>query len=259
MEKTNRNEKQPLVSVIIPAYNAETYIEEAIRSVQRQTVKDWELIVIDDGSRDSTCDRIEMLAAEDPRILFVRNEQNMGTAKTRNRGLELSRGTYVALLDSDDVWYSEKLEKQLTLIEREAADIVYTSYALVEDGKKHRRSNYYVPATVTFRELLRQNVIGCSTVLLRKSALKDHYFDSAYYHEDYVLWLTLLQEGKKAVGEKTVLLDYRLHNDSRAANKASSARRRWTIYRQYLKLPLPHSAFYLMQYAYHGFLKYKRI
>ncbi|MBQ5628450.1 MAG: glycosyltransferase family 2 protein [Ruminococcus sp.] len=94
----------PLVSVIMPAYNAEPYIEEAIRSVLNQTVRDLELIVIDDTSTDRTRDIIRAIAHEDRRVRPYFNEKNLGVAKTRNRGLELCHGRYVALLDSDDYW-----------------------------------------------------------------------------------------------------------------------------------------------------------
>ena len=99
------NTETPRVSVIIPAYEAAAYITKAIRSVQAQTVCDWELIVLDDGSKDDTVQTVAALAQEDPRIRLYPNETNMGVAKTRNRGIALCRGRYVAFLDSDDAWY----------------------------------------------------------------------------------------------------------------------------------------------------------
>ena len=95
--------KLPLVSVIMPSYNAERFIEEAIASVQAQTYKNWELIVIDDGSKYSTKEIVKKIAEKDKRIRLLINEKNMGVAKTRNRGLDISQGDYVAFLDSDDV------------------------------------------------------------------------------------------------------------------------------------------------------------
>ena len=109
----NSKDNTPLVSVIMPAYNAARFIEEAIASVQAQTVTDWELLVIDDCSKDSTKEIVKKIAEKDPRIRLLINKENMGVAKTRNRGLEAFEGQYVALLDSDDYWYPEMLQKML--------------------------------------------------------------------------------------------------------------------------------------------------
>lgn len=103
----------PLVSVIMPAYNAEKYIEEAVSSVLSQTYKNWELLILDDCSSDCTAEIAEYFASLDTRIRLLRNPQNMGVAKTRNRGFDIAKGEWIALLDSDDVWHSDKLEKQL--------------------------------------------------------------------------------------------------------------------------------------------------
>ena len=102
--------QHPLVSVVMPAYNAEKYIGEAIRSVQSQTYTNWILLVIDDCSTDHTVDVVQAFVNTDDRIRLFRNTRNLGAAKTRNRGLELSEGEWVALLDSDDIWHSDKLE-----------------------------------------------------------------------------------------------------------------------------------------------------
>ena len=250
------NKTGPMVSVIMPAYNAAAYIEASIASVLGQTMGDLELLVLDDGSTDQTRQRIEAAAKRDSRVRCLPNTQNMGTAKTRNRGLELCRGQYVAFLDSDDLWHPEKLEIQLALAREKQADLVYCSYAIVdEQGRKHC-DDYIVPETVTFTALLKQNEIGCSTVLLRREIAQQYRFPTEVYHEDYALWLSLLKQGKRAVGDQRVLMYYYYHPDSRAGNKLASAKRRWVIYRGYLKLPVWRSAVYLMQYALAGVKKY---
>ena len=124
-------ETSPLVSVIIPAYNAEPFLRETIESVLSQTVSDWQMLVIDDGSSDNTQKIVTEFAQKDPRIQLVVNESNMGVAKTRNRGMELCRGKYVALLDSDDYWKPQLLEKMIARAEETGADIIYCSYEMV--------------------------------------------------------------------------------------------------------------------------------
>lgn len=246
----------PIVSVIMPAYNSRRFIAQAIASVQAQSVTDWELLVIDDGSQDDTCAIVETLAAQDRRVRLIRNEQNMGVAATRNRGFDLCRGQYVALLDSDDVWYPHKLQRQLELLERTGADIAYCSYAIVDEEGLQAKSDYTIPEQVDFDGLLRENVIGCSTVVLRRGILESHRFRTDFYHEDYVLWLDLLRTGHRAAGCSETLVAWRLIANSRSYDKRRSAFNRWRIYRQYLQLPLGKSMVAFASYAAASLRKY---
>lgn len=247
----------PAVSVLMPAYNAEKTIAAAIRSVQAQSMADWELLVVDDGSRDGTCGIVEAIAAEDPRVVFLKNEVNLGAAGTRNRALELARGRYVALLDSDDYWRPGKLEKQIAILEKTGAGLCYTAYSVVgENGECY--GDYSVPETTDFSAMLGENCIGCSTVLMTAELAKAYRFTTEFYHEDYVMWLQMLRDGKKAVGAGEVLVDYTYRPDSRAGNKVASAKYRWRIYRDYLKLPWGKSVCCLGKYALAGLKKYRR-
>lgn len=249
-------EHAPAVSVIVPAYNSERFIGTALRSVIAQTVTDWELIVIDDHSTDGTRAVVEALAAEDPRIHYYANGANCGAAKARNRGWDLCRGRHIAFLDSDDRWHPEKLEKQLRRMEQTGADIVYCSYALVDDGSRKVKPDYTVPERVDYDTLLKENVIGCSTVLLSQRVTKDARFCTDFFHEDYVLWLQLLKEGFTAAGCRDILVDWRYTAGSRSFNKWNSAKNRWRIYREYLHLPVGKSIGLICNYATAGLRKY---
>ncbi len=254
MESEN---KTPMVSVIMPAYNAGSFIAAAIQSVLNQTVMDLELIVIDDGSQDDTLRIVRETAMADLRVRCCPNDRNMGTACSRNRGLELSRGQYVAFLDSDDIWRPQKLEMQIRQMEASGADLVYSSYAVMdEEGKQCR--DFLVPGTIDLEGLLKENVIGCSTVIMRRALAERFRFRTDYYHEDYVLWLQMLQEGCKMAGVREVLVDYRFYLGSRAGNKLASAHRRWMIYRKYLNLSMGKSLWYLAHYALAGVKKYTK-
>ena len=251
--------EKPLVSIIMPAYNAEQLITSAIRSVQAQTVHDWELLVIDDCSKDKPAEIVAQIAQEDPRILLYHNEENTCVAKSRNKGLSRCRGDYIAFLDSDDVWHPDKLEKQIRCMKKNGADLVYTSYAIVDCTGDQQCRNYVVPMTVSYEHLLKENVIGCSTVLLNRACTENIWFEESIFHEDYVLWLKLLRSGCKAVGVTDVLVDYFYHVDSKAGNKWNAAKHRWDIYHRYLKLPLWDSVWYFSQYAVSGLRKYRRV
>ena len=258
MMNQNNTNTLPVVSVIMPAYNVEQYVEEAIRSVMGQTFRNWELFVIDDCSADATASVAERVAREDSRVTVVRNEQNMGVAKSRNRGLDLCRGSYIALLDSDDAWMPEKLEKQLARITGTGADLVYTSYAIVDADGDRVTADYIVPEATTFESLLRENTIGCSTVLLTRETAEKFRFGSDFYHEDYVLWASILKSGGKAAGCREPLVRWRYIENSRSFNKRHAAMNRWRIYRKYLKLPLGKCISSFLGYAVAGVRKYYR-
>lgn len=249
----------PVVTIIMPAYNQERFIEKAIRSVQEQTFADWALLVLDDGSVDGTCAIVERLAAEDERIELIRNEKNMGVARTRNCGLELSRGQYVAFLDSDDIWLPDKLEKQLSLAKETGADIIYCSYGIIDDKGKKSRRDYIVPESIDLNGLLKENVIGCSTVLLSERIAGKYRFETEFYHEDYVLWLRLLQDGYVAAGCRESLVKWRLSENSRSFNKRKSAQNRWRIYREAMRLSLWQSLWLFAHYAMASLRKYSRV
>ena len=250
--------KEVLISVIVPAYNAAAYIEETIRSVMAQTHTCWEMLVIDDGSTDDTAAIVERLVAEDSRIQWIRNPQNCGVAKTRNHGLELCRGEYVAFLDSDDRWHPEKLAMQVQMAQQKQAALVYTSYAIVDADGQPCRKPYLVPRQADFKALLKENVIGCSTVLLRGDVARQYRFPTGFYHEDYCLWLDILRDGHTAVGCTDILTYWRLITTSRSFDKKNGAEKRWRIYREHLHFSVIKSVRYFIAYAFHGWMKYRR-
>lgn len=249
----------PLVSVIMPAYNAARFVEQALDSVLAQTVSDLEIIVIDDGSVDNTREIISRYARQDSRIRVLLNEENMGVARTRNRGLELVTGRYVALLDSDDYWEPRMLEKMVARAEETGADIIYCSYALVDEDGKKVCNDFIVPAETTFEESIVRSVITCSTVLVTAELAKNNRFPTNMYHEDIALWFQILRDGGTARGVPEVLAAYRQRADSRSSGKMVSAMRRWTIYRRHLEMPLARTVQVMFRYMYYGLKKYKRI
>lgn len=250
--------KAPLVSVIMPVYKARDFVEEAIRSVMAQNVTDWELLVIDDCSPDDSFEIARALAETDGRIRLLRNEQNMGVARTRNRGIELSRGKYIALLDSDDVWYPGKLSAQLALLGQTGAALSYCSYRIVDAAGKPVKPDYLVSSRADFEDLLKENVVLCSSIVVSSELAKKIRFNTDFYHEDYVFLLDILKEGHTAVGVREPQAAWRYMENTRSFDKRKAALNRWRIYRDYLKLPLPRSAYVFTCYAFAGVRKYFR-
>lgn len=223
-----------LFSVIMPAYNGAATIARAIASVQTQDDPDWELIVVDDGSRDATRGIVGDLAAHDPRIRLLVQPRNGGVASARNAGVDAAVGRYIAFLDADDYWLPAKLGRQRAAFAA-GASVVFGSY--FRDGPGGRK---HVPARarVDFRHLLRGNCIGNLTGAY-DSARLGHFHQQPIGHEDYLMWLEVVRKAGEAVGLAEPLAVYSEGGASLSSNLLRSARWTWAIQRHHLNLPLP--------------------
>lgn len=245
-----------LVSVVVPVYNASRFLSRTINSVLAQTYQNFEIIIVDDCSTDDSLSIAQNFAKQDSRIQLLHNPKNIGVAETRNRGINEAKGEYIAFLDSDDVWLPQKLERQMALAKRTDADIVYCSYEFIDENDKRLRRPFVVPERTDYSQMLSSSVIGCSAAMIKTETLSDYRFDSAYYHEDYVLWMQLLRMPLTAVGEREVLSQYRQVVGSRSYAKLFSARKRWEVYRKVLHEGRIRSAFFFLRYAVNGVVKY---
>lgn len=214
----------PAISVVIPAYNAERYLELAVRSVLAQTWRDFEILIVDDCSTDGTAALMQRLAAEDERIVCLQNSRNTGVAETRNAAVAQARGEWIAFLDSDDMWRKDKLEKQMALIASHPdAVLTYTGSAFMDqDGACYY---YHMPVEqeVTYRTLLRRNVLACSSVMVKRGVMKRFPMRNSKTHEDYGTWLRILRETRAAYGVDEPLLIYRMAQGSKSSNRLKSA------------------------------------
>lgn len=141
------------ISIVMPAYNCEKYVSESIKSVINQTHKNWELIVINDGSMDNTLSVISKIAIKDSRIRILNNSSNMGVSETRNRGIEQSNGNWIAFLDSDDVWETSKLEKQVDLANEKNAEFIFTGSSYIDDDGIPYKGIFEIDEEVTYHTL----------------------------------------------------------------------------------------------------------
>ena len=254
-----KNINDILCSAIIPAHNCENYIKSTIQSVLKQSHANLEILVIDDCSTDNTLQIVTDFAKTDNRIQVFQNEKNLGVAKTRNRGFELAAGKFIALLDGDDIWEPDKLQKQIALLEKTDCEFCYTSYSYINAAGAQIGSAHIVPESCAFLDLLKENFICCSSVVLKKKLVEKHKMSSDYFHEDFVFWLELLQNGYKACGCTQSLVKYRISKHGRSYNKLGAAKNRWLIYRNYLKFPFFSSFYYFCAYAVNGLKKYYKL
>lgn len=238
----------PVVSVVMPAFNAADTIVSALLSVQAQTLTDWELWVVDDASGDLTAQCVCDLASQDPRINLVRLPANSGSpAVPRNTGLARARGTYVAFLDADDTWAPDKLELQLAAMRRANAAVSCTGATLLAaDG--HALDVRTPPAWATYQSLLKQNTLVCSSVMLQRNALAERQFPPMG-HEDYALWLELARDGYEVLGLAEPLTIYHVRPNSLSANKLKVLPFFWRIYREREGYSRIRALFLTLRYA----------
>jgi teichuronic acid biosynthesis glycosyltransferase TuaG len=247
--------KSSAVSIITPAFNAERFIAETIRSVQSQTHGDWEMLVVDDVSSDRTRDIVSDIAASDSRVRLIAQEENLGPAETRNRGLAEARGRFVAFLDSDDLWLPEKLSKQLTFMRQKNAAMSYTAYRIINEKGELVGRPVRAPANMDYRGLLKNTAIGCLTVILDREQTGPLRMLPLPQHEDLTLWYSILKRGIVAQGIQEDLARYRIVRGSTSRNKVRSARHMWKVYRQVERLSLPDALWCYGHYAWRAYWK----
>lgn len=247
------------VSVVMPAYNAARYIEASIRSVQAQSITDWELLVVVDGSADGTLKIVQRLAEEDARVRVLINGRNLGTAKSRNRGVAEAKGDWIAFLDSDDLWRRDKLEKQLALAEREpGAALLYTACAYMDENGKPYTYILRAKPRFTYRDLLRRNLLSCSSVMVKRELMLRYPMAEGFMHEDYATWLQLLCELPCAYGVDEPLLIYRLSRKSKSGSRVKSGQMIYRSYR-YVGYSVPVSVWLTLRYLPYSVNKRRKI
>lgn len=246
------------VSIIMAAFNAEKTIGQSIESVLNQTYEDWELIVINDCSHDETLSISEYYANQDKRIRIFSNPVNQGISKTRKTGIDASTGDWIAILDSDDLWTFDKLEKQVSTAVCSGADVVFTGSSFIDEHGEFYDWVLHVPKTTTYRKLRYQNIISNSSSLVRKDVFLANCVDRDDIHEDFACWLNILKHGGKVIGIDEPLLQYRISKNSRTGNKYKSALRNWKTYRA-IGMGISEALISQIIYMIKGFLKYKMI
>ncbi len=247
-----------LVSIIMAAYNAERTIESAIHSIQTQSYSNWELLVINDCSKDDTPFIVSKLSESDPRIRLLNNESNSGVSITRKKGMENAKGSWIAVLDSDDMWAPEKLEKQIDLAHRMGAELIFTGSGFIHNDGKPIDWQLHVPERLAYKELLKQNLVSNSSVLVKKDLYQQFYAVGDEMHEDFAIWLGITKTGRDAYGIDEPLLIYRLANASKSSNKFKSAKMNWNTYR-YVGLNPVAASYYMCWYTVKGLLKYRHL
>lgn len=247
---------KPVVSIITPVFNGAGVIWQAIESVQSQTFKDWEMIIVDDCSTDDTSAVVKQYAVSDSRIHLFSQVENGGPARARNSALRAATGRYIAFLDSDDLWLPRKLELQLAFMREKSAAITYTSYRRFTEDSEKPGHLISLSHSFDYRGLLKNTGIACLTVMVDQE-LTGSFEMPLVRHEDYALWLGLLKRGFVAHGLQLDLARYRVAQVSVSGNKFKSASWVWNIYRNVEHLSFPYAAWCFLNYGLNAYKKRK--
>ena len=259
-EKTNNQSSSSgkaytdgLVSVIMPMHNSSPFLGEAIESVIAQTYENWELLIVDDASTDNSLEIAKQYAGKDSRIrVFCNPNPIRMPSAPRNLGVQASKGRYIAFLDSDDMWFPQKLEQQLPFFSDNRTAIVFSNYEKID--KKSTRANRIVkaPSQATYSSLLQGNIIGNLTGIYDTKKVGKVIIQNIH-HEDYGMWLSILKQGYIARNTDTTLAAYRENPKSISSNKMRVTLWQWKVYRDVEHLSLLRSAYNFTFYAFKAF------
>lgn len=240
------------VSIITPTYNSEKYIMDTIKSVQAQTYANWEMIIVDDCSSDGTCDIVSKIAQQDSRIFLIHQHVNEGAGKARNRALNKSSGRFIAYLDSDDIWFPEKLERQIDFMIRNNYAFSCSSYEVIDDcGKKLNKFVNMLPC-VDYIGFLMNNLLQTVGIMIDTNIIDQKLLvmPDIRRRQDAATWLQILKAGYSCYGMEEILAQYRRAENSLSSNKIKAIKGMWNLYREIEHLSLQFSCYCFIRYAF---------
>jgi len=242
-----------MVSIVTPSYNSEQFIASTITSVINQTYNNWELIIVDDASKDNTCNIISEFSKKDKRIKLIKQSKNFGAGVARNTAIKAAQGNYIAFLDSDDIWKSNKLEKQLAVMKATKATICFSSYELInEEGESLKKIIEALPK-LSYTKQLKCNYIGNLTGIYDVNELGKMFMPEIKKRQDWVMWLNLLKKGGPAIGIKEPLAYYRVRKGSISSNKFNLITYNYNVYKKALGFGFVKSTRCLIVFLYEYF------
>ncbi len=248
------------VSVILPVYNCEKFLSHTIQSVLNQEYRNWELLIVNDASTDGSLAVAKEFAQKDARIKVFDMPKNQGVAACRNYGVAQAKGRYVAFIDSDDLWSTQKLSKQLLFMQQHGAALSHTAYAFMnEEGQLMNKGRVNVDEKIDLERYLKTTQIGMSTVMIDRQQIKDIEFPAdRRLCEDARLWVKYLRAGVPFYGQNDVLMLYRVRNNQLSKNKARMALNTLTRYIHETGLAPYKRLECFGYYAYNGIKKRKQ-
>lgn len=246
----------PLVSIIMPCYNTERYIAQSIESVLAQTYQNWELLITDDGSTDRSVEIISKYSKNDDRINVLVPDEHNGIAVTRNLSMSRARGRFIAFLDSDDIWKSDKLEKQVGFMLDNDVAFTYSSYEIIDYQGKPKNKIVKDAGVMSYKKYLRNTIICCGTVVIDREKVGHFATPIIDTSEDMAMWLSVMKKGFDAYPVPGPLHQYRITPGSASSNKIKASSDVWRVYRKIEKLSWPKAAVNFVCYSFNAVVKH---
>ena len=245
-----------MVSIVVPVYNAERFLPETIGLVQKQTYRDWELILVDDCSSDNGAAIVRQYAKDDTRIRLIQQEVNAGAARSRNLGISQANGRYLCFLDADDIWTSQKLEKELVYMKEKKAAFVFTGYEFADAKGEGLGKIVHVPETISYEQALKNTTIFTSTVMIDRDKIADtDIYMPQIASEDTATWWHILKKYQIGYGLDENLVRYRRTEGTLSSNKLVAIQRIWGLYRRQEKLSWCKSMYCMFFWAFRAVLR----
>lgn len=232
--------KQPLVSIVVPVYNAEKFLKDTINCVVNQTYNNWELLLINDCSKDNSKKVAKPFLSD--KIKWIEMDKNGGAALARNKGIKESKGKYICFLDADDLWHKEKIEKQVKFMKDKDCAFSFTGYEFADENGIPNGKKVFIPEKINYRKALKNTTICTITVMFDMSKLKKEYiYMPNVRSEDTATWWKVLKKIDYAYGLNEILSYYRRGIQSSSSNKFKAIKQTWNLYRNIEKLSLIYS------------------
>lgn len=239
-----------LVSILMPTFNAEKFIKAAIESVQKQTYENWEMILVDDASKDETVKIIADFAQKDSRIKLFQLETNSGNGFARNKALEKVSGKYIAFLDADDLWLSTKLEKQIQFLKANNLPFTFSFYDCIDDNGNNLNRRVQTPIPLTYKQLFFCNYVGNLTAIYDADFFGKIKLESSQKRQDWRLWLTILKQIKTVEAVPESLALYRIRKDSISSSKFKLVKHNFGVYREFHGYNFVFSVLLMMRFLF---------
>lgn len=217
------------VSVIIPVFNSHLHISDTLQSVLDQTYKDIEIVVVDDCSSDNSVSIIKKYQENYSNIVLCMQSVNSGVAAARNKAIQLSRGRYIAFLDSDDLWKADKIEKQLKCLEQTESGFCFSAIEMISESGEIVKGKRAIKEEIDYGFLLRNTMIATSSVILDRTKFQNISMPLIRSGQDYATWLRLLRDGRIAFGINEVLVSYRRTKNSLSSKKTRNFKKVFNI------------------------------
>ena len=245
------------ISIVIPMYNAEKYIKETLDSVFAQTYKNYEVIVVNDCSKDNGLKIVEEYQKKHKNLKIINNEKNLNVAESRNKGIQAAKGEWIAFLDADDKWVENKLEIQIQKVKENNSSLCFASYYFIDDDGTDLNKTFTVKPTTSYKKLLKQNIINMSTSFVKRELCLKYPFKNPEVHEDFIFWLSILKnEEVNPLGLEEKLAYLRLAKGSKSRNKFKSVKMTYKTYKK-VGLNFFSAHWNLMFYIIRSLIKYR--